>query len=105
MARGSWRDSDYCQTGYLRGYDLKSHADEGSIGDNTAANALRMYCTDETNYIEGPGNMWGHWLGPSYCHDGKVICGIITLVQENQGTFTDDTALNDVRFKCCDFPA
>ncbi|XP_071533345.1 vitelline membrane outer layer protein 1-like [Panulirus ornatus] len=105
MSRGSWTGSHHCLSGYLNGYDLKSHTDAGSFEDNTAANALRMYCTNDPNYIEASGNKWGRWLGPSRCWKGTAICGIMTRVQENQGTFNDDTALNDVRFLCCKLPA
>ncbi|ROT62948.1 putative vitelline membrane outer layer protein 1-like isoform X2, partial [Penaeus vannamei] len=80
----------------------QSHADVGAIGDNTAANGLMMWCTGEETPMEAPGNKWGEWLGPSYCKEGYVICGIMTRVQSNQGTFGDDTALNDVKFLCCE---
>nr|XP_027232849.1 vitelline membrane outer layer protein 1 homolog [Penaeus vannamei] len=102
MDRGVWTGSHHCLGGFLRGYDLKSHADVGAIGDNTAANGLMMWCTGEETPMEAPGNKWGEWLGPSYCKEGYVICGIMTRVQSNQGTFGDDTALNDVKFLCCE---
>ncbi|XP_045623447.1 vitelline membrane outer layer protein 1 homolog [Procambarus clarkii] len=105
MSFGSWTGAQLCGANFLNGYDLKSHADEGAIGDNTAANALRMYCIDESEYLEAPGNKWGHWLGPSFCRSGMAVCGIMTRVQEDQGGLSDDTALNDVRFLCCDLPA
>ncbi|TOF85926.1 hypothetical protein CGJ15_25430, partial [Vibrio parahaemolyticus] len=102
MTWGSWTGSHHCDAGFITGYDLKSHPDEGAIGDNTAANALRMYCNHSTtDYLEAPGNKWGDWLGPSFCRSNMAVCGIMTLVQEDQGIFTDDTALNDVRFLCC----
>ncbi|XP_042891612.1 vitelline membrane outer layer protein 1 homolog [Penaeus japonicus] len=102
MDRGVWTGAHHCLGGFLIGYDLKSHDDVGAIGDNTAANALKMWCTGEEEPMEAAGNKWGQWLGRSLCKDGAAICGIMTRVQPDQGTFGDDTALNDVKFLCCD---
>ncbi|KAG7161747.1 vitelline membrane outer layer protein 1 homolog [Homarus americanus] len=102
--KGSWTGGHVCDSGFINGYDLKSESENGPR-DNTAANALRLYCIDQTDYLEAPGNKWGHWLGPVHCRQGMAVCGIMTRVQENQGVITDDTALNDVRFLCCDLPA
>lgn len=66
-----------------------------------------MYCKSQGQdvFLEAPGTKWGAWLGPSFCRRETVVCGLMTLVEEDQGTFSDDTALNDVRFLCCDLPA
>ncbi|XP_042873437.1 vitelline membrane outer layer protein 1 homolog [Penaeus japonicus] len=104
MSFGSWSTRRTCQDGsYVRGYMLKS---DGTSSDLTAANALRMWCSGPSGeeLIE-PGNKWGGWLDRADCGGDKVICGLMTLVQESQGSFNDDTALNDVRFLCCDPPA
>lgn len=107
MNRGSWTGVYSCEEGdFLGGYDLKSQPEEGALGDNTAANALRMYCKSqgEDVYMESPGNKWGAWLGPSFCRTKMAVCGLMTLVEDDQGGLSDDTALNDVRFLCCDLP-
>ncbi|XP_063886877.1 vitelline membrane outer layer protein 1 homolog [Scylla paramamosain] len=105
MNRGSWTGVYSCDEGdFLYGYNLKSQPDQGSLTDDTAANALRMYCRQTSDYLESPGNKWGSWLEPSFCRSGMGVCGLMTLVEEDQGTFGDDTALNDVRFLCCDLP-
>ncbi|KAK3866615.1 hypothetical protein Pcinc_027865 [Petrolisthes cinctipes] len=100
--RGSWTGAHICSS-LITGYDIKVQPEERAL-DNTAANALRMYC-DGGDYLEAPGNKWGDWLGPSHCRTGMAVCGLMTRVDEDQGTFGDDTALNDVRFLCCDLPA
>ncbi len=66
-----------------------------------------MYCKSQgqDNYLESPGTKWGEWLGPKFCRTQMAVCGLMTLVQEDQGNLNDDTALNDVRFLCCDLPA
>ncbi len=65
-----------------------------------------MHCKSqgEDVYLESPGTKWGDWLGASFCRDNMAVCGLMTLVEENQGAIGDDTALNDVRFLCCDLP-
>ncbi|XP_064079441.1 vitelline membrane outer layer protein 1-like [Macrobrachium nipponense] len=102
MGFGSWTGSHHCHSGYLIGYDLKVHQDAGALGDNTAANGLKMWCSGDTEPLEAPGNHWGHYIGKSACRPGMVICGLMTRVQEEQGALSDDTALNDVKFLCCD---
>lgn len=51
------------------------------------------------------------WQTAKYCPTGKGICGIRTQVEGNQGGCeyrvfyihcSDDTALNNVQFECCD---
>ncbi len=66
-----------------------------------------MYCKSqgENNYLEASGTKWGAWLGPKFCRATMAVCGLMTLVEVDQGAFTDDTALNDVRFLCCNLPA
>ncbi|XP_063886878.1 vitelline membrane outer layer protein 1 homolog [Scylla paramamosain] len=103
MNRGSWTGVYSCDEGdFLNGYNLKSQPDQVPFTDDTAANALRMYCSQSSDYLESPGNEWGSWLEPSFCGSGMGVCGLTTRVQEDQGIFGDDTALNDVRFQCCD---
>ncbi|XP_063600578.1 vitelline membrane outer layer protein 1 homolog [Penaeus indicus] len=101
MNFGAWNAPLTCHDDtFLRGYMLKS---DGTSSDITAANALKMWCSgsaDEELYA--PGNKWGAWLDRADCQEGRAICGLSTLVQESQGSFGDDTALNDVRFLCCD---
>ncbi|XP_027229940.2 vitelline membrane outer layer protein 1 homolog [Penaeus vannamei] len=100
MNFGSWNAPLTCHEGtFLRGYNLKS---DGTSSDLTAANALRMWCSGPADEeLDAAGNKWGAWLQRADCQEDKVICGLSTNVQESQGSFGDDTALNDVRFLCC----
>ncbi|XP_066965354.1 vitelline membrane outer layer protein 1 homolog isoform X2 [Macrobrachium rosenbergii] len=103
MNRGSWTGVRACPQGsFLKGYQLKS--ENGGHTDNTAANALRMWCSGSDQGLESPGTKWGSWLEHVSCKKDKVICGLMTRVEEDQGILLDDSALNDVRFLCCDAP-
>ncbi|CAL4150622.1 unnamed protein product [Meganyctiphanes norvegica] len=108
--KGIYTGAYHCPGGFMNGFDLKMEA-EHNRGDNTAANGVRAYCTSGGDPVEPPGGEWGDWLaeqqfppGPSKCHSNMVVCGLMTLVQENQGSLHDDTALNDVKFLCCHLP-
>ncbi|KAK7074719.1 Vitelline membrane outer layer protein 1 [Halocaridina rubra] len=100
MDRGRWTGVKACEAGkFLKGYNIKS---EASASDQTAANGLKMWCQGSEEALEPPENKWGVWLERANCPGNKVICGLMTNVQDNQGTFGDDSALNDVRFLCCE---
>ncbi|KAK8401793.1 hypothetical protein O3P69_001120 [Scylla paramamosain] len=74
MNRGSWTGVYSCDEGdFLNGYNLKSQPDQGPFTDDTAANALRMYCSQSSDYLESPGNEWGSWLEPSFCGSGMGV--------------------------------
>lgn len=78
-------------------------------GDDTTANAIKFTCgsldSSFTYLLEIPqtGSItWGTYGGFSEsCGQGDAVCGIQTKVEGDQGSFSDDTALNDVRLYCC----
>ncbi|XP_064425655.1 vitelline membrane outer layer protein 1 homolog [Latimeria chalumnae] len=95
---GSWTSDVWCPDGYLTAFQLKVEPHIGR-GDDTAANDLKFRCSTG-HIIEGHGGPWGGY-GPwsQSCSDGG-ICGLETRIEGSQGR-GDDTALNDVRFYCC----
>ncbi|VDI46185.1 Hypothetical predicted protein, partial [Mytilus galloprovincialis] len=48
----------------------------------------------------GPYGSYGEWSDA--CPVNSAICGIKTKIHSNQGEGVDDTALNDVKFFCCE---
>jgi len=79
-----------------------SHAEQRKKkGDNTGANNLRVFCSNlNGGFLEGDGLDWGHWTAPQKCLSQQAVCGIQTQVQSPVGD-KDDTALNNIRMKCC----
>ncbi|XP_035018760.1 vitelline membrane outer layer protein 1 homolog [Hippoglossus stenolepis] len=95
---GGWSNPQYCPSGVLTSFQLRVEAHRGNI-DDTTANNIKFRCSSNPT-LEGTGMGWGEY-GPwsPTCADGG-ICGIETKIEGQQGR-GDDTALNDVRFRCC----
>ncbi|XP_033001646.1 vitelline membrane outer layer protein 1-like [Lacerta agilis] len=96
---GEWTEVKECpRNSYLVAFALKVEAPQGP-GDDTAANNIQFNCGDGTG-LEGKSTdfgTYGHWS--KRCTTG-AICAIQTKVEApDEG---DSTALNDVRFFCCD---
>ena len=79
-------------------------------GDDTGTNGLRVTCrgpglsgTHEEQLVEEGTTFtysaWGSWSGQ--CVPGSAICSIQTKIQSDQGDWSDDSALTDVKFFCC----
>ncbi|XP_030645796.1 vitelline membrane outer layer protein 1 homolog [Chanos chanos] len=95
---GDWTEARFCYSGSLKSFQLKVEPPQGD-GDDTAANDIKFQCSNG-EILEGGGMPWGDWGEWSTdCYDGG-ICGIQTRLEPPQGR-GDDTALNDVRFFCC----
>uniref|UniRef100_A0A3B4DWZ1 Vitelline membrane outer layer protein 1 homolog n=1 Tax=Pygocentrus nattereri TaxID=42514 RepID=A0A3B4DWZ1_PYGNA len=97
---GTWTKTKWCPSGMLMSFQLRVEGPQGD-GDDTAASNIMFECSRDVRNLVGEGTSWGEWGGWSkYCR-GKGFCGIETKVEGPQGS-GDDTALNDVRFLCCD---
>ncbi|XP_073479127.1 vitelline membrane outer layer protein 1-like [Aquarana catesbeiana] len=93
---GSWTGIQWCPSGALISFALKVESYQDN--DNTAANNIKFQCSDN-NILTGNGGRWGTFCDWSdICQSG--ICGIRTRVEPPQGG-EDDTALNNVEFRCC----
>lgn len=110
---GTWSENLFCPnaTG-LNGFIFKAEPLNTTASydpvmetfDNTAANGINMFCQGDFNAlvptIEG---IYGNWSKPIFCDYDKKICGISVQFHDFQGkgVYLDDTALNNVKFKCC----
>jgi hypothetical protein len=98
---GDFRGIQTCAFGgYMTSFQLRV-SPAGTEADNTAANDIRFKCSagDEINGLGNTGGDWGDYS--EVCDNG--ICGMETRVQPYEGGIghLDNTALNDVRFTCC----
>ncbi|XP_053162296.1 vitelline membrane outer layer protein 1-like [Hemicordylus capensis] len=96
---GNWREIDSCPKGNLQQFSLQVEKPQG-IRDDTAANNILFRCGCGA-VLKGRGHNWGKFGDWSKSCAPGFICGIATRVEAYQGT-ADDTALNDVKFYCCD---
>jgi len=100
---GSWGTWKNCPPGdYFTGARIRSEESQGD-GDDTAANDLNMRCKTD-GWKEGKGQTWGSWGGATQCAGDQWICGLQVKMEPPQGQEKDDTALNQVKFACCDIP-
>ncbi|XP_048022415.1 vitelline membrane outer layer protein 1-like [Megalobrama amblycephala] len=97
---GEWTEVKWCPSGFLTAFQLRVESSH-EFKDNTAANNIRFNCS-QGSFLQGDGTDWGEWGDWSPFCQGKGMCGIRTRVEEPQGYFGDDTALNDARMFCCD---
>ncbi|XP_053164384.1 vitelline membrane outer layer protein 1-like [Hemicordylus capensis] len=96
---GTWQEIESCPKGNLKQFSLQVEEHQG-IHDDTAANNIRFRCEFGV-VLEGLGHNWGKFGGWSESCAPGFICGIITKMDIDRG-IGDDTALNDVKFYCCD---
>jgi hypothetical protein len=104
-AWGNWRGKKYCKTNKIKGFQLKSEPPQGSKSDDTAANDLKLFCSDGSELNSNTAPTWGTWDPIFYCPlnskgQETFICGLKTQVEPSQNK-GDDTALNNVIFYCC----
>ena len=104
---GKWTQYQKCSEGtYITGAMLKSEPKQGFWKDDSAANNLKIKCSDGTEKLDlldgwdgGHQGSWGSW---GSCSDtGGYICGLWVRMELNNFFTIDNTALNQVRFSCC----
>ncbi|XP_026052770.1 vitelline membrane outer layer protein 1-like [Carassius auratus] len=107
---GSWGVKDICPNGtYAAGFSLKvEQLSQGFWDDNTALNGIRLHCIDPSkglsssyeNYatVESEVGSWGKWTEIKWCPSG-LLTAFQLRVESSQG-IEDDTAVNNIRFRC-----
>lgn len=115
---GTWGHWAQCPPRmFLFAYRLKVEPDQGPDvdggNDDTAANDIESYCRrhqsaqvpTKSNALRADnGGRWGVYNSIASCPNQTSICGFMTRLEPplGEGDNNDDTALNDVRFHCCD---
>ncbi|XP_062255348.1 vitelline membrane outer layer protein 1 homolog [Platichthys flesus] len=99
---GTWRGPEMCPDQYFAvGFSTRVEAKQ-SGGDDTALNGIRLICTlygHRTHIVESHPGFWGEWSNPQYC-PGGVLTSFQLRVATLRGIFADDTAVNNIKFRC-----
>lgn len=104
---GDWSETVDCgdRTNYIVGARLRIEPDQGHEDDDTGGVDVEFKCLGHPDPLSNGGHNWGSWEGWQYCSKDTAICGLMTRIEGEMGPGWkhghDDTALNDVRFKCC----
>ncbi|XP_075433795.1 vitelline membrane outer layer protein 1-like [Ascaphus truei] len=101
---GEWGPVEMCPVGcHTRGFSLKVEEKQGK-GDDTALNAIQLYCVNNKNNwektIQSTEGRWGSWTSPVRCPNGNLVAFNLR-VEPPQGD-GDETAANNIMFKCSD---
>ncbi|XP_063056400.1 vitelline membrane outer layer protein 1-like [Engraulis encrasicolus] len=103
---GSWGNMVSCPHGYQAfGFRLKVEHKQGR-GDDTALNSIQLHCRLVSNYhdritIESSGGAWGSWTAYQSCGHSGYLSSFKLRVESPQGR-GDDTAANNIMFRCSD---
>ncbi|KAL2089455.1 hypothetical protein ACEWY4_014143 [Coilia grayii] len=96
-----------CPSGYRAyGFSLKVEGNQG-WRDDTALNGIRLLCRHTSNIaaraiVASSEGRWGRWTSYQTCGcTYHRSFSLRTRVERPRGWFRDDTALNNVIFRCC----
>ncbi|XP_032124616.1 vitelline membrane outer layer protein 1 homolog isoform X1 [Sapajus apella] len=104
---GDWAWPEMCPQGFFAsGFSLKVEPPQGGPGDDTALNGIRLHCAcgnvlGNAHAIESKSGRWGEWSEPLWCPGGGYLVAFSFRV-EAPLPYGDDTAANNVRFRCSD---
>ncbi|XP_063054301.1 vitelline membrane outer layer protein 1-like [Engraulis encrasicolus] len=105
---GNWTWPEMCPPDYLAvGFSLRVESMQYGL-DDTALNGIRLICSKGESRsflytVESHTGYYGEWTEPQYCPKGHLI-SFQLRVEPHQGLFGDDTAANNIRFRCSSFP-
>ncbi|CAF3358010.1 unnamed protein product, partial [Rotaria sp. Silwood2] len=104
---GDFRTYAYCPEGtWAYGFQQRVEPDQGVDHDDTALNAIRLYCrkTDGTGIksISSYDGEWGDWSNSVYCSDPSTpfMFSAAFKIEDDQGTDDDDTTANGFKTRC-----
>ncbi|KAJ8354469.1 hypothetical protein SKAU_G00220360 [Synaphobranchus kaupii] len=105
---GNWTWPEMCPEGfYAEGFSLRVEPKQYAL-DDTALNGIRLYCSKPNDRtflysVESHIGYYGDWSDPQWCPSG-VLNSFQLRVEPHRGLFGDDTAANNIRFRCTSNP-
>jgi len=104
---GTWGAFERCPNNtFVKAFQLKTEPWKGPLIDDTAGNAIRLYCGDplnpNTTTVMSSEGSWGKWGSTFSCGDNGVIYGFQLRVEHNG--IDDETATNNIRMFCTNVP-
>ncbi|XP_003965780.2 vitelline membrane outer layer protein 1 isoform X1 [Takifugu rubripes] len=105
---GDWTWPEMCpETFYAVGFSLRVESNQFGM-DDTALNGIRLICAQDGDRsflysIESHTGYFGEWSHSMYCPSGYLTSFQIR-VEPHQGLFGDDTAVNNIKFRCSSNP-
>ncbi|XP_017288831.1 vitelline membrane outer layer protein 1 homolog [Kryptolebias marmoratus] len=105
---GNWTWPEMCPDQfYAVGFSVRVETNQYGA-DDTALNGIRLFCAKDGNrnflyYVESHTGHFGEWSHPQYCPSG-VLTSFQIRVEPHRGIFGDDTAVNNIKFRCSSNP-
>ncbi|XP_035263991.1 vitelline membrane outer layer protein 1 homolog [Anguilla anguilla] len=105
---GNWTWPEMCPEGfYAVGFSLRVEPNQYGL-DDTALNGIRLYCSKlgDRSFmytVESHTGHYGDWSDPQWCPSG-VLNSFQLRVEAHRGFFGDDTAANNIKFRCSSNP-
>merc|ERR1711931_210574 len=105
---GNWTWPEMCPDKFFAvGFSVRVETEQYGL-DDTALNGIRLICAKDEDRsflysIESHTGFYGDWSQPQYCPRG-VLTSFQLRVEPHQGLFGDDTAANNIKFRCSSNP-
>jgi len=94
---------------YVIGLATRIESKQGSNGDDTALNGLKMLyrhrVTMQVNPLMLESGIWGQWAGEASVPEDSLMCGVQIRMEQPQAPGKDDTAMNGINILSRPIPA
>ncbi|KAL6109630.1 uncharacterized protein ACO6RY_12713 [Pungitius sinensis] len=107
-AFGAWTWPEMCPDNFFAvGFSLRVEPNQYAA-DDTGLNGIRLICAKQEDRsflysVESHTGYFGDWSQAQYCPSG-VLTSFQLRVEPHQGLLGDDTAANNIKFRCSSNP-